>query len=92
MANSEKNSSIKYPGKRVTCNGNQLVLHAESLISDAGVFYPITPSTEQGEMFENLYAKGHLNAFGNSLMAFEAEGEHAAQGGAIAMSVTGREL
>jgi pyruvate-ferredoxin/flavodoxin oxidoreductase len=92
MANSEKNSSIKYPGKRVTCNGNQLVLHAESLISDAGVFYPITPSTEQGEMFENLYAKGHLNAFGNSLMAFEAEGEHAAQGGAIAMSVTGKRV
>jgi len=67
-------------------------LNTEALISDAGVFYPITPSTEQGEMFQNLYAKGHLNAFGNSLMAIETEGEHAAQGGAIAVSVTGKRV
>ena len=39
----------RYPGIRVTANGNQLVsYHAETPIADAGVFYPITPSTELG--------------------------------------------
>ncbi len=87
MSNSSK---PKYPGKRITTNGNALVCGTEQLISDAGVFYPITPSTEMGELFQNAYAKGQLNAFGRPLTAIEAEGEHAAQGGAIAMSVTGK--
>jgi pyruvate-ferredoxin/flavodoxin oxidoreductase len=80
----------KYPGKRVTTNGNVLVSHTEALIAEAGVFYPITPSTEMGENYQMLYAKGQLTAFGEPLTAVEAEGEHAAQGGAIAMSVTGK--
>lgn len=81
---------VKYPGKRITTNGNGLVSATEQLICDAGVFYPITPSTEMGELFQNAYAKGQLNAFGKPLLAIETEGEHAAQGGAIAMSVTGK--
>ena len=81
----------KYPGIRVTTNGNQLIAsYTEPLIAEAGVFYPITPSTEQGENFQLQYAKGTLNAFGDSFIAIEAEGEHAAQGGAIAVSVTGK--
>ena len=80
----------KYPGKRMTTNGNLLVSSVEGLVAEAGVFYPITPSTEMGENFQNLYSKGKLNAFGKSLVAIETEGEHAAQGGAIAMSVTGK--
>ncbi|MCB0494771.1 MAG: 2-oxoacid:acceptor oxidoreductase family protein [Cyclobacteriaceae bacterium] len=80
----------KYPGKRITTNGNLLVSSVEGLAAEAGVFYPITPSTEMGENFQNLYSKGKLNAFGKSLVAIETEGEHAAQGGAIAMSVTGK--
>ena len=39
-----------------------------------------------------LTPKVNLNAFGQSLTAIEAEGEHAAQGGAIAMSVTGKRV
>ncbi|MGY8771074.1 MAG: hypothetical protein ACKVH8_21900 [Pirellulales bacterium] len=87
-----ENTSPKYPGTRVTTNGNQLVASTAALIADAGVFYPITPSTEMGEIYQNLYAKGHLTAFGESLIAVEAEGEHAAQGGAIAISVTGKRV
>ncbi len=83
-------NKIKYPGKRVTTNGNSLVCSTEQLICDAGVFYPITPSTEMGELFQTAYAQGQLNAFGRPLTAIETEGEHAAQGGAIAMSVTGK--
>jgi len=84
-------SKIKYPGIAVTTNGNQLVaLYTESRLAEAGVFYPITPSTEMGENFEFSYARGELNVFGDAKIAIETEGEHAAQGGAIAISLTGK--
>jgi pyruvate-ferredoxin/flavodoxin oxidoreductase len=80
----------KYPGIRITTNGNQIVsYHTEARITQAGVFYPITPSTEMGENYQLAYAEGMLDVFGNSKIAIEAEGEHAAQGGAIAYSMTG---
>ncbi len=55
-------------------------------------FYPITPSTEGGELFQQAYAEGHLNVFGHNTIAIETEGEHAAQGGAIAHSVCGKRV
>ncbi len=83
----------RYPGIRVTVNGNQLVsYHTEARIADAGVFFPITPSTEGGELYQQSFAEGRLNVFGDSTLAVEAEGEHAAQGGAIAISVCGRRV
>jgi pyruvate-ferredoxin/flavodoxin oxidoreductase len=85
--------AARYPGIRITANGNQLVsYHTETRIADAGVFYPITPSTEGGELFQQAYAEGHLNVFGGNTIAIETEGEHAAQGGAIAHSVCGKRV
>jgi len=86
-----RQSAPKYPGIRVTCNGNQLVTqYVETRITDGGVFYPITPSTEGGEIYQHSYAQGELNVFGHQKIAIECEGEHAAQGGATAYSVAGR--
>jgi len=86
-------SRPRYPGVRITANGNQLVsYHTETRIADAGVFYPITPSTEGGELYQQAYAEGKLNVFGRNTIAIEAEGEHAAQGGAIAHSVCGKRV
>ncbi|HEV2324418.1 MAG TPA: 2-oxoacid:acceptor oxidoreductase family protein [Terracidiphilus sp.] len=86
-------AAARYPGIRVTANGNQLVsYHTETRVADAGVFYPITPSTEGGELFQQAYAEGKLNVFGGNTLAIEAEGEHAAQGGAIAHSVCGKRV
>jgi pyruvate-ferredoxin/flavodoxin oxidoreductase len=83
----------RYPGIRLTANGNQLVsYHTETRITDAGIFYPITPSTEGGELYQQAFAEGKLNVFGHNTIAIEAEGEHAAQGGAIAHSVCGRRV
>ncbi len=83
----------RYPGIRVTANGNQLVsYHTETRIADGGVFYPITPSTEGGELYQQAFAEGKLNVFGRNTIAVEAEGEHAAQGGAIAFSVCGKRV
>ena len=81
----------KYPGIRVTCNGNQLVTeHVEIRITEGGVYYPITPSTEGGEIYQQAYAQGQLSVWGQQKVAVETEGEHAAQGGATAFAVTGR--
>ncbi|MCP3964369.1 MAG: oxidoreductase, partial [bacterium] len=86
-------SSPRYPGIRITTNGNSLVsYHTEVRIADGGVFYPITASTEMGEAFQLAYAEGKLNVFGAPKIAIETEGEHAAQGGAIALSLTGRRV
>ena len=86
-------SRPRYPGIRVTANGNQLVsYHTETRIADAGVFYPITPSTEGGELYQQAFAEGKLNVFGGNTIAVETEGEHAAQGGAIAHSVCGKRV
>ena len=81
----------KYPGIPITCNGNQLVgEHVEVRITEGGVFYPITPSTEGGEIYQAAYAEGKLDVWGNQKIAIETEGEHSAQGGATALAVTGR--
>lgn len=80
----------RFPGVRITTNGNQLVsYHTEARITQGGVFYPITPSTEMGEQYQQSFSEGKLDVFGNTKIAIEAEGEHAAQGGAIAFSVAG---
>ena len=70
----------KYPGIRLTTNGNQLVAYyTEARLCEAGIFYPITPSTEMGENFHLSFANGELNVFGDAKIAIEAEGEHSAQ-------------
>ena len=45
---------------------------------------------EGGELYQQAFAEGKLNVFGGNTIAVEAEGEHAAQGGAIAHSVCGK--
>ncbi|MBT8038358.1 MAG: 2-oxoacid:acceptor oxidoreductase family protein [Verrucomicrobiae bacterium] len=89
--NPSSTSSPKYPGEPITCNGNTLVAtHVEARITDGGIFYPITPSTEGGELYQQSWAQGELNVFGQQKIAVETEGEHAAQGGATAFAITGR--
>src|SRR3954465_13540681 len=81
----------KYPGVGVACNGNELVAqHVETRVTEGGVYYPITPSTEGGELYQQSFAQGELNVCVLQKVAIETEGEHAAQGGATAYAVTGR--
>ena len=81
----------KYPGVPVTVSGNELVARSvETRITEGGIFYPITPSTEGGELYQEAFAMGELDVWGNSKIAIECEGEHAAQGGATAFAVTGK--
>lgn len=46
-------SNPKYLGIRITTNSKQLFsFYTEARITEAGVFYPITPPTGIGEMYE----------------------------------------
>ena len=63
-------SKPKYPGIPVTCNGNQLVAQwVETRITEGGVYYPITPSTEDGEIYQQAFAHGALDVWGNQKLA-----------------------
>jgi pyruvate-ferredoxin/flavodoxin oxidoreductase len=89
--NATRHGKHRYPGFHVTCSGNQLVTqYVETRVTEGGVFYPITPSTEGGEIYQASFATGELNVWGQQKVAAETEGEHAAQGGATAFAVTGR--
>jgi len=61
MADNARKTGAKYPGIRITANGNQLIAyHTETRIADAGVFYPITTSTEGGELFQQGLCRGAI--------------------------------
>src|SRR5262249_34611538 len=69
----------RFPGIRITTNGNQLVAyHTEARITEGGVFYPITPSVARGANYQLAWAGGNPAVFGRSKSAGEAAGEHAA--------------
>lgn len=79
----------RYPGIRVTANGNQRVSYRiETRRTDPGTFYPATPSNEGNELYKQAHAEGKLNVFDRHT-GVEADGEHAAQGGAMAHSLCG---
>jgi pyruvate-ferredoxin/flavodoxin oxidoreductase len=79
----------KYPGIRMTVNGNDAVVLVETAASEAAGAYPITPSTAMGEGWAAAVARGKLNAFGNPLIFVEPEGEHAAAGVTAGMAMVG---
>jgi hypothetical protein len=54
----------RFPGVRITTNANQLVsYHTEARITEGGVFYPITPSTEMGESYQLAFSEGETDVF-----------------------------
>ena len=70
---SAEGSKPKYPGILVTCNSNQLVTQWVKPITEGSVFYPITPSTEGGEIYQQAFAQGALDVWGNQKLAVETE-------------------
>ncbi len=80
---------IKYPGKRGAMDGNSAVISCERESSDAAGAYPITPSTQMGEMWAEAAAQGHINISQRPLIFIEPEGEHAAAAVTAGLSMTG---
>jgi pyruvate-ferredoxin/flavodoxin oxidoreductase len=80
---------VKYPGRRAAVDGNTAVILSERESSDAAGAYPITPSTQMGEMWAEAAAQGHLNIAGRPLIFIEPEGEHAAAAVTAGLAMTG---
>jgi pyruvate-ferredoxin/flavodoxin oxidoreductase len=85
----DEKSHFKYPGARAALDGNTAVIMCERESSDAAGAYPITPSTQMGELWAEAAAAGHLNISGRPLIFIEPEGEHAAAAVTAGMSMTG---
>src|SRR5713101_1630383 len=74
-ANGQK---FQYPGIPTTCDGAEAVVHVEINVSQAAGAYPITSSTTMGGGFNAAVMNGQTNLWGDPLMFFEPESEHAA--------------
>jgi pyruvate-ferredoxin/flavodoxin oxidoreductase len=85
----KKDQQIKYPGIRMSMDGNSAVIMGEREASDAAGAYPITPSTQMGEFWAEETANGHINISGRPLIFLEPEGEHAAASVTAGMSMAG---
>jgi pyruvate-ferredoxin/flavodoxin oxidoreductase len=85
----QQDRQFKYPGMRMSIDGNGAVIMCEREASDAAGAYPITPSTQMGEYWAEETAKGHINVSGRPLIFIEPEGEHAAASVTAGMSMSG---
>jgi len=85
----ELRMNTRYPGIPTVINGNGAVAHVMSHVCGGVIGYPITPSTEISEIYEEFRAKGGCNAWGHHPFFFEPEGEHSAQSGALGAALTG---
>ena len=79
----------KYPGVETVINGNGAVATVMQRVCDGVIGYPITPSTEISELFEEARSQGNLNVWGRHPFFVETEGEHSAQSGALGAALTG---
>ncbi len=81
--------TFKYPGVRQALDGNTAVIMCERESSDAAGAYPITPSTNMGEMWAEAVSQGHVNISDRPLIFIEPESEHAAAAVTAGLSMTG---
>jgi pyruvate-ferredoxin/flavodoxin oxidoreductase len=85
----EHGMNTTFPGIATVINGNGAVAHVMSQVCGGVIGYPITPSTEISEIYEDFRAKGGRNVWGVHPFFFEPEGEHSAQSGALGAALTG---
>ena len=68
------------PGKMITINGNHAAAYVASAFSEVAAIYPITPSSDMGEMAETWSSQGQENLFGTTLDVIEMQSEAGAAG------------
>ncbi|ELR14981.1 pyruvate:ferredoxin (flavodoxin) oxidoreductase [Acanthamoeba castellanii str. Neff] len=64
----------------VPMDGNTAAAHVAYGLSDIHAIYPITPSSQMGELADKWSAEGRLNAFGNTPRVIEMQSEMGAAG------------
>jgi pyruvate-ferredoxin/flavodoxin oxidoreductase len=67
-------------GKKVTITGNTAAAHVAYAFSEVAAIYPITPSSDMGEMADAWASQGLKNIFGTEVDVVEMQSEAGAAG------------
>lgn len=78
-----------YPGIPGTADGSGMVVHVETRACEAGIAYPITPSTSMGVGFQTAYSNGMLNLWNKPIMWLQPESEHSSASASEGYAVAG---
>jgi pyruvate-ferredoxin/flavodoxin oxidoreductase len=81
--------NFKYPGISTTADGSQAVVWVEQNITQGGLGYPITPTTNMGAFYQLAVANGYLNLWGEPLIFIEPESEHSSASGCEGFALAG---
>ncbi len=82
-------SEVKFPGIPTTGDGSEAAVWVETHVSQAGITYPITPSTNMGYGYQVAVANGRTNLWGDPLVFLEPESEHSAGTAAEGFALAG---
>lgn len=80
---------FKYPGIPGTADGSAMVVHVETRACEAGIAYPITPSTSMGVGYQTAYSNGMKNVWGKDIMWLQPESEHSSASASEGYAVAG---
>lgn len=72
----QASGKFPYPGIPGTADGAAMVVHVETRGCEAGIAYPITPSTTMGVGYQTAYSNGMKNVWGKPIMWVQPESEH----------------
>lgn len=82
-------AAFPYPGIPGTSDGSGMVVHVETRACEAGIAYPITPSTSMGVGYQTAYSNGMKNLWDKSIMWIQPESEHSSASASEGYAVAG---
>jgi pyruvate-ferredoxin/flavodoxin oxidoreductase len=86
---SQAAGKFPYPGIPGTADGSGMVVHVETRACEAGIAYPITPSTSMGVGYQSAYSNGMKNLWGKNIMWIQPESEHSSASASEGYAVAG---
>src|SRR3954463_5771549 len=87
--NAPVTGKFQYPGIPGTADGSGMVVHVETRACEAGIAYPITPSTSMGVGYQTAYSNGAKNLWGKPIIWIQPESEHSSASASEGYAVAG---
>ncbi|MEM0951977.1 MAG: 2-oxoacid:acceptor oxidoreductase family protein [Cyanobacteria bacterium P01_H01_bin.74] len=79
----------RFPGIPGTTDGSGMVVHIETRACEAGIAYPITPSTSMGVGYQVAFSNGMKNLWGKDIQWLQPESEHSSASATEGYAVAG---
>jgi pyruvate-ferredoxin/flavodoxin oxidoreductase len=86
---SQEQKKYPYPGIPGTTDGSGMVVHIEVRACEAGIAYPITPSTAMGVGYQMAYSNGAKNLWDKGIQWIQPESEHSSASASEGYAVAG---